>query len=327
MPRIAAAALAALAFLLPAPFTAATAAAGEDGREMVWQGYLHRDGKGRTLLGRPVIAMGVMAQPPHVVAGDPGKRLAPLVCGAEGNWVFWNYELEREGGDALAGLPRALVKLRGKVSVKPAGSRGFDGGERTMTGAKLVSVEFLSDAWLRTWGVVYRTKGSPFRIRDEKKLEGEALADFARAVRDALKKMSELPGATAEQRKLVREIDPAAKIVERFRKGTERRLLRWLEEVDREEELELEGLEDFPPLPPDFRTLQRWFLAAKSRMAFLEKVAGEWEGPLEELTLHHYGKREGATLWARVDLEEVKEGWSDEEFLARQEASRKMLGR
>ena len=36
--------------------------------ERVWTGYLWKDDEGRVRMGWPVIAMGVMAQPAHVIA-------------------------------------------------------------------------------------------------------------------------------------------------------------------------------------------------------------------------------------------------------------------
>ena len=92
-----------------APMAAATEE-GAASREAVWEGYLYRDTEGRVCLGRPVLAMGVIAMPPQVVGAAWAERLAPLVTDAGDSWTFMNYRLERDDDVRTTKLRAMLVK-------------------------------------------------------------------------------------------------------------------------------------------------------------------------------------------------------------------------
>ena len=108
--------------LLVSPFAVA-----EEGRgtTQVWDGYLFRDGDGRVRLGWPVVAMGVMAMPAHVVEGPVATKAPPLLTAVDDDYVFWNYDRERRGDGALDGIPRVLVRVKGRVTLEKPNDPAF----------------------------------------------------------------------------------------------------------------------------------------------------------------------------------------------------------
>src|SRR5688500_15144999 len=74
-------------------------------KRTTWHGYLFKDAEGRTRVGQPVIAMGVTAMGAHEIASAEAARFAPLVSGAPGDYVFWNYELEKADDATIRRLP------------------------------------------------------------------------------------------------------------------------------------------------------------------------------------------------------------------------------
>lgn len=297
--------------------------AAEEGSAAEWKGYLYRDAEGRTLLGWPVVAKGVVATPAHVVAGDLAKRLAPLVGDLHESYVFWNYELAgwREG--ELPPLPRALVRLRGKVVAE-------EDVEVRMTEGKLVAVEFVSPEWLKAWAPLFRSplfsmKDVPGRTGSAGDAERRRFAPKALAILRAMRKAA---GPTKEQRALARKIDPDAKVVSVFRRGQEITLLRWLVETNEELGLGLGDLEEeFGVLPPPPDEVQRRFLAAKTRAAFLEQVRARWNVGLEDLVVAYYVKSGNATRYATTNAAVVRDEWTDEEYARHRAATKEMLGR
>ncbi len=255
------------------------------GTDMVWEGYLFRDEKGRVRLGWPVIAMGVMAMPSHVVEGDITARLTPLLTDVNDNHVFWNYDLERRGDGALTGLPRALVRLRGRVTLeRPADPNlgTYQGGTRTMHDARLLDVEFLHETWLRRWGQIFRDPNSPFRIDlDRGTITDEELAGFAKKALPLLASMRSAPASGERERDLARSIDPESRVVDTHRRRSEWDLQRWVVTfAGKHADLVLEGIDSLPTLPPSSMDLQRLFLASPTKRAFLKGVRADWSGPL-----------------------------------------------
>jgi hypothetical protein len=95
--------------------------------------------------------------------------------------------------------------------------------------------------------------------------------------------------------------------------------------VAKEFDLELEGLDRLPPLPPGTTDIQRWFLESESKAAFLAEVARHWKGDLDVLRLAHYVTRGNRTSYTLASLEEVAGVWTEEEFRRRRQATRAIL--
>jgi len=129
----------------------------------VWHGDLFRDAQGRTRLGQPVIAMGVMAMPPLVVAEPLAAKLAPYLSKATDDCFFLNDALEE--ADGVAEVPALLVTLRGSVDgPEPAFFGEATDEPRTLREGRAVAIERLDHAWLVAWSVVFRDVASPWRI-------------------------------------------------------------------------------------------------------------------------------------------------------------------
>ena len=297
--------------------------------ERVWTGYLWRDESGRIRMGWPVIAMGVMAQPAHVIGAPLAEKLTPLLTKVSSDWLFLNYVLEEPTAKALPKLPHVLVRIRGTVKVKGATDQPLFNRDnpRVMHDARLLGVEFLDAKWLEQWGTVYREPFSPFRIRDESRSKVEArIPKLAPKVLEALLAMQRRPLATVPQRALVTRIDRRAKLDDQFRKSREHDLIRWLRRENEQRGLGLEGLDDLGEVPPTGTEIQRLFLKAKTRGAFLKDIRARWKGELGHLTLPYYRKRGGATSWTEVDLETVASRWTDEQYVEFRALAKEMLG-
>jgi hypothetical protein len=320
---------AAAAAVLLALLGAASARAEEDApRRMTWEGYLFQDAEGRTRLGWPVIAMGVMAMPPHVVAKPEADRLAPLLAGAKGDYVLWNYELEKADDAAFRRLPRYLVRLEGMVTGKDASIPfGGDGGPLTMTSARLLLVEILPEAWVRAWAGAFR-EGMPFRIDvNDAGFTRERARETATKALALLRTLRAVPPATDAERAVVAKIDPAARVVETHRRETEWGIQRWVVEADARHALALPGLAELGRLPPTNAEVERWFLEAKTKAEFLAKVRAAWDGPLDTLYVGYYETGPNWASYRSIDVERLESAWDDAAFVRHRDATVKTLGR
>lgn len=325
--------LAALAFAVAGG--AGAAASGQEeaapaAEERVWSGYLFKDRDGAVRVGWGVVAMGVMAQPAHRIEGELGKKLEPLAAGTKSDWWFWNYELEKAApGDLPEGCPRHLVKVRGRVVPDRAWAEGHGFGAGSeggrMTEGRLLEVEPLDRDWLLAWSVMFRDRRSPFRVAERKDPDTDAQREFAQEALAALRKMRAVGGPGAETAKLVRDIDPDARLVDRHRRRTEAEIQRWL--VGERGKLGLEGLDDLGPLPPSSTEIQGLFLGAGSKAEFLARLGEAWKGPVESLDLVHYVSRGNSTSWHTSPLTEVRDAWTEADFQARQATTRGILGK
>ena len=302
------------------------------GQDMVWEGYLFRDADGRVRLGWPVVSMGVMAMPAHIVEGRVADRLGPLLTDVQDDYVFWNYDLEERADGALRGIPRVLVRLRGRVTLERPNDENYgsyQGGARTMHDARLVGVEFLSETWLRQWGRIFRDRDSPFRIDlDRGTITDEERKAFAGRLLPVLVSMREIPASGEAERTLATGIDPSARVVDTHRKQTEWSLQRWLVGMKaKHADLTLAGLEALPSLPPSSLDLQHLFLASEKKAAFLESVRKQWRGSLEALELPCYEVRGRSTVWTTVDLGTIDRAWSEEEYESRRATTQRMAAR
>lgn len=310
---------------VPAPAAPTPARAAE-----TWHGYLFRDAAGRLRLGEPVVAMGVMAVPAHVVAEPMAARLAPYVTKADDDWFFLNYALEKP--EDVAKVPGVLVTLRGPVHGKGPASFGEATDEpRTMHGARLVSVERLDAAWLEAWSVVFRDLASPWRIARAADRSPAAVRGFAVRALDALRVLRAHPAPDAAFAAAARAADPDAVVTTAFRREKERELQRWLVEEDAKAGWRLPGLAELPPLPPTGEQAQAWLLEAPTRAAFLAAARAAWAGDLAEVPLPHYVRTEGphggGTSWRRCTVADVRDGWSDAEYVARRAVTQEVVGR
>lgn len=221
--------------------------------------------------------------------------------------------LERPEREALHGVPRVLVRLEGRVDVGEDPSPGSYPrmAPRTLREARLTSIEFLPDDWLKDWAFFFRTPASPFRVAAAPQLTPAEERAFAVQALDVLRRMRARPGASEAQRAEARALDREARVSERFRRGEEYDVQRWLQQVAKEKGWPIEGLSDLPPLPPNSTQIQGWFLAAQNKAEFLAKVREAWKGDLDALQLVHYVSDGQSTSYATVDLLEVEQRWSD----------------
>ncbi|MBN1420253.1 MAG: HEAT repeat domain-containing protein [Planctomycetes bacterium] len=290
----------------------------DDGGDTVWEGYLFRDEEGRLRIGWAVIAMGVMAQPPHVVAGDLADRLAPFVSCVEGDYFFWNYawfgDLARPAPEPKtdpARVPRFLVRLRGDI--EPRGSEG----PLVMERGRLLSVESLSEGWLRAWIDTARLGFDPLS-GDPRGASEERERAIAPKALDLLIRLREQSRVTDAMREAARRVHPRARAEKRFQGRIEGGLHRWIAAANARYRLDLAGLDALGAPPPDGASVVARFLAAKDKEAFLEGVRAVWPGEPGEIDLPIYIQPEPqSTVYHVFSLDEV-ESWSDEEFLRRQ---------
>ncbi|MDJ0974060.1 MAG: hypothetical protein QNJ98_06335 [Planctomycetota bacterium] len=297
--------------------------------ERVWEGYLWKDEQGRLRIGWPVIAMGVMAQPEHVIDVEDVKRFEPLLAPAKDYYVFWNYRLEEDFAKTLPKLPKVLVRVRGPVETKSQGGRDgivFGDGTLTMKAPRFLSIEFVSDAWLKAWAPIFREPWSPWRIRDrppgDKEAETKKLVPRMVKTLEAMRKIT---GPTDAQRTLAAKIAPKAKVVTWFRERQETDLLRWIRIMATKHDLAIEGLDALGSVPPTGMELQRWFVQSKSPDAFLALVRAKWKGPLGRLELLYYERNEsGGVSLTEVGLD-VVETWDQRVFLGHQRLTRETL--
>lgn len=305
------------------------ALAGDAEREMTWEGYLWRDREGRVRLGWPVIAMGVMAAPVHIVEGDLAKKLGPLVSKVGDSHFFWNYSIAVPAVKPLPEYPHALVRIRGRVMREGSSEGDIFGqtGTHTLRDGRLLSVEYVREAWLRAWVPWFTGQPSSVKIMPGQKEIGFERAFAPKAVA-ALRALRKVAGPTATERKEITGIEPDARVVEDFRRSQEAVILRWLINTNRELSLGLGDLAaEFGKPPPPSILVQRWFLAAKTKAAFLAKVRENWEGHLDALTLPFYVKEGGRTSYAVVQVLTVEEEWSEEDFAAHLAVSKEILTR
>jgi hypothetical protein len=323
--------LAAAAFL-----SAAAVAFAQDSRPVdeIWTGYVFKDAAGRVRIGRPVIAMGVMATGARVVQEPLATKLKPLVFDAMDDWHFVNYALDAPSSRPADAMPRAFVSLRGRVaSAAPdaddARAASFPPRrDEVMRDASIVEIEWIPPRWVEAYAFVFVDRRSPFRIDlDRGAPKEEELAAFAPDLVKALAKMYAVPKAPKEDVERTRAIDPKAATTARWRSAQERNLHRWLVDAAGRYALDLPELKAFPPLPPSSTEVQGIFLKAATRAAFLKDAAIAWAGALEDLELWHYVEAAGSTWYETVDVATIRDRWSDADYVARRDATARVLKR
>jgi hypothetical protein len=299
----------------------------------VWDGYVWKDKEGRLRMGWGVVAMGVMAMQPHVVAGPAAERLAKHAI-TEGDYVFWNYSLERPEAEAVKGLPRLLVRVEGVTEViggDPPGTFSMPpGGTLIMKDARVVAVEFVDEAWLKAWATWFRQKASPWRIRDDADTSDAGQKAFAIQGLASLQAMLAVPGPTdlqrAEARTLGAKDQPEVRVWDRFRRSTEADLQRWIVDTAKEKGWTLPGLEKLPPIAPAGTEIHRWFLESATKKEFFERVDKAWKGDLGQLELGFYVQTKNSTTATSLDLEQVRAQWTEEDFTRYQKATKDIVG-
>ncbi|MBK9384027.1 MAG: hypothetical protein IPN34_04295 [Planctomycetes bacterium] len=294
-----------------------------------WSGYLFRRDSGSVQLGSAVVAMGVIGRAAQTLDPESAPRFAPLVSAGDDRYFYWNYALEKDGAIDASCFPRALVTLRGEVlGDAPSSDGGFSslGMPKEMRAPQLVECELLDERWLAEWALFFRDPASPFRVAKQVESDGASRKAFGTAALAALRRMRNLPGPDAKQLELLRAIDPDAKPSERFRRGKEHEIQRWLMESVKKGELELGDLSDLPPLPPSSTELQGLFLEAETLEVFLAMVLVRWKGELALLQLVHYEKNERSTWYESTPLDRVS-AWSEEHYARCRAATRETLKR
>jgi hypothetical protein len=304
--------------------------------EQTWTGYLWRNRAGELQMGSAIIAMSTLGSQKEVVGKEVAASLNSLVSDVPYPVFFWNYQwLEdpavKEPAVDIKKLPKVLVRLRGKVATRAAlegkpEPKYFDPFSRDviMTEGRLLSVEYLNDDWLKGWQNLARL-GLRYGH-----LEGDTgpdrVKDVAPKVLKILKQMRAAGVVTAAQREATAKIDDYAKVGRAFQAEKETRYHRWLLQANKEHRLELAGLADVGDLPPEASTVQKWFLAAKSKAAFFETIRGNWKGELDELSVSYYwSPSKNSTVIAVVRLDEMRDFWSAQEFERYQEKTKATL--
>jgi len=294
--------------MIPSLLLLAAVAAGAP-QERVWQGYVFADKEGRVQLGWAVVAMGVISMPAHVVGGDLAKKMKPLLAPTKNTYTFWNYQLEEGVDKALPHLPRALVRLRGKVDGKKV---FFSGGEPlVMANPTLERVEFVSEAWIREWAKLYQLDISYSLVARKRKSHDEKHAATVLAI---LKRMIAMPEATDAQRKLLKDSFPKTKLGTWHRRMTEQNIQHWLDNVVTKHKLKLDGFDKLPPLPPTGYDVQKWFLECETKAEFLKKAEKEWPHATGALKLVYYEAHDGGVSWRRTTVESVLQHWTEETY-------------
>ena len=324
---------------LSSPVTSRALDAQTAAKERVWEGYLFRRPGGPLRLGWGVIAMGVMAQGSHEFGPELRRQLAPFASDVPSDYFFWNYGWIGTSDEKglpktdVARVPRVLVRVRGPVSLEDAEgnavkqSHAFMNSEtRTMKTGRVLSVEFVSEAWLKAWQDLIRLGFNPYWHRPEKAIEGDAekVSALAAQVIPALVRMKKLSTVTPEEVEKAHRIDPQTKAVNHFRSRMEDIPHRWLFRMKDRHGLELKGIEALGTLPPSEQELVDWFCAAENRDAFLGKVASRYKSDLDKLQMYYYLAEGRSISYTKVTVDEVG-GWSNETFRQHQAASRKIL--
>ncbi|MCC7139556.1 MAG: hypothetical protein IT460_14125 [Planctomycetes bacterium] len=288
-----------------------------------WEGYLWKDKDGRTRLGDPVIAMGVMATPAQVVAEPAASRLAPFLSPVGDEYHFWNYTLDKEGDKALDAQPRYLVRLRGPVTtVGERGGLGMFSSDTvlTMDDARLVTLEPVDRGWLDAWAVVFRDKASPWRIREGGDTSEAGRRRFAERALAALAAMRARPGPSDAERAAAKAADAGAALSDAFRRESEASLQRYVVAQAKANGWALRGLDALPPVPPDADEVQGLFLEHATKAAFLAAVVARWKGDLSIVLLPHYVETGPANArgvsWSSVSVAAVRDDWSDDDYVA-----------
>jgi hypothetical protein len=138
--------------------------------------------------------------------------------------------------------------------------------------------------------------------------------------------MRAVPGPDEAARAKVAAVDPAVRLVDTHRVQTERSIQRYLADLAAKHPdlgLDLSGL---PPLPPTSIELQRWFLEAETKEAFLQRVRAAWAGDLGSLDLPFYATEGASTSWQEEDLGRVA-AWPEETYRVRRKTTQEMVGR
>ncbi|GMU22298.1 MAG: hypothetical protein AMXMBFR13_23840 [Phycisphaerae bacterium] len=278
-------------------------------------GYLYPDDKGQIWIGAPLEALGMIGvpeTPPHRLAAKPARRLAPLVDeGARlpaGRAPYYWSSISHLPADVR---PRVLVTFEGEIA--PAGTdsnpatdqssfRRFN-EPRVITDVALQSVEFISPEWLSAWheldtAIHTIVKASLDGPSEEKR---KALTHVVEQGTAAVHTMTGAQ-ASAEQRELVRKIDPEAKIGRNWQEYVERQ---WIGEFTRY----VKSLRIAPPAPlpdkPDWRafgcSVDELLAASESAQAFTEKVKASCPPEtLDRATI--YSKSRGVGAWEMATL-------------------------
>ncbi len=307
---------------------APTTAAEKQPQKETWSGYLWTDQTGKLRKGNAILAMSTIGNPQYIIEGKIVEQLKPLVSKVSGSVFFFNYDW-LEGDPAWKGrpvdvkqVPKILVRIHGDVTADTP--RTFD-GVHVMTNARLKSVEYLSEDWLKSWQKLSRLgmryghlEGSqtPARVKE-----------IAPKVLAILKEMRAASAITAAQQKALAKIEPKAKVRRSFQTSWETTYHRWLLEMNQKHRLDLTGLAEVGKLPPEPPPVQKWFLEAKNKDAFFEKVRAEWKGDLDEIGISYFCRTSGnglTTIYSQyVYLDDVLAEWTEQDFRRNQEVTKK----
>ncbi len=292
-----------------------------------WDGYLWKEADGRLRLGMPLVLEQFMEGSARVVPAPLAERLGPLVSPVSESAFHFGFALARPEKDALVGVPRAFVRLRGREVRDPSADRG-DGlgleGTVRLDDARLVTVERLPEAWLRAWRAVFVDPAAPTRSRkDEAPPTVEARRRHLDTLVAAWRSMVAVPSPEADGARTTETgpIDAPPSVA-------------WRREIEtdlvREILAEAKSLGAKPPedvaaarVPPEPWTLMEWFVEAKTLAALLARAKQAWAGAPEALRLAHYdGDDAGRSRWHVVtDLATIRDTWSEAGYARRRQAT------
>ncbi|MDP2652608.1 MAG: hypothetical protein Q8Q08_01095 [Candidatus Omnitrophota bacterium] len=313
-------------------------------REETWEGYLCRVPGGGVGVGWPVIAMGVEMRDGQQLDAETGKALAPLLSDTPCGYFFWNYswfgtesnKIKLPDTDVKA-VPKVLVKLRGPTQKIVTGQRSFgmddfkiDIGYDLMSGGRLITVEYLDADWLLNWQDMIKAGFDPWWTQafQDQPLDKPTAEQRVNAAVPILLEMKRLSAVTPEKIASARVVAPDARVVRTFQAAIEGVALRKLSALVQAHGLDAAALKPLGEVPPDEKTVMDMFTASAGKEDFLEKVRGVWGGALDDLVLYYYvGLGNGATVLQTETLGEIAGQWSDADFQAYLQTSRKILGK
>lgn len=241
--------------------------------EEIWEGYLFESADGRLEMGEHCpLPCQVMEAGSRIIPKEYAERLAAFACKPVGNFFTWVYDglpPANAPAEAYSKVPRYLVKICGRINRAAPQDNAAAGV--AMRNPRVIEAEFLGEEWLRCWADLAATGYYPKveSLQDpppeRTAAQNAALAPKVLAALTAMRKAS---GISDEWRTKLRGIVPDARAVNLFQRGLEFEAQRWLADVNKKQDLRLEGLEALGALPPSHEALKELFCRSSSKQDF-----------------------------------------------------------
>jgi len=293
-----------------------------EAKEQIWEGPLYQSSGGEIELGYVIEPMGWEAgYRGSFLAEDLANRLKHFViqkpvylaCEQE-EWI--GIEGKQVGTINIEEpkTPLVLVRLKGEVIME-----GREYGYRSvMTEGNLLSVEFISEEWLRKDQELVKLGFHPWGGLTDEKIEQDKnkvqkLSKKALPILLEMKKYSNVTKALQEE---VKKVEPRARAVKSFQAHTEGVVHRWLVTMNQKYGFNLKDIERLGNPPPTQREIQEWFISASTKKDFLDKVQSCWKGDLYELLV--YGEEP-------IILGEAFNTWTEDDFKRHQTRAKESI--